>query len=215
MWDSLELPWQVCLQEAWAAFCAGSLPIGACVADEHGTILSRGRSRLYEPTGPTGQIFNNDLAHAEMNALVALPGHSDTDRERRQRCVVYTTTEPCPLCLGAFYMSGIRTLRFAARDPWAGSANLIGTTPYLSRKHVTITGPERADLETLIAALHVVVSLRYEQHARPGSVIDTWRPLLDDGVSLGETLYRNRLLDCLRDSGVDAATMVETVEKAM
>jgi hypothetical protein len=80
---------------------------------------------------------------------------------------------------------------------------------------VTITGPERADLETLIAALHVVVSLRYEQHARPGSVIDTWRPLLDDGVRLGETLYRNRLLDCLRDSSADAATMVETVEKAM
>jgi hypothetical protein len=112
-------------------------------------------------------------------------------------------------------MSGIRTLRFAARDPWAGSANLIGTTPYLSRKHVTVTGPESADLETLIAALHVVVSLRNEQHTRPGSVIDTWRPLLADGVRLGETLYRNRLLDYLRDSGADAATMVETVEKAM
>ena len=55
-----------------------------------------------------------------------------------QACIVYTTTEPCPLCMGALYMSGVRGLRFTSRDPWAGSANLLGTTQ--------VCGPERVDL---------------------------------------------------------------------
>jgi hypothetical protein len=31
MGEALALPWQVCLAEAWAAYCDGALPIGACV----------------------------------------------------------------------------------------------------------------------------------------------------------------------------------------
>lgn len=33
MEETLALPWQVCLAEAWAACCNGSLSMGACVGE--------------------------------------------------------------------------------------------------------------------------------------------------------------------------------------
>jgi len=205
LWDTLARPWQVCLEEAWAALCAGSLPIGSCVTDADSNVLSRGRNRLFENDGPHGQIFGHDLAHAEMNALLGL--RDDPGPVERHARIVYTTTEPCPLCLGAFYMSGARTLRFAARDPYAGSTNLIGATPYLSRKPVTVTGPESADIETLLVALHVAVSLR-RGHNGARHLLDAWRPLLSDGVTLGEALAASGLLDTLRAENMDTADVI-------
>ena len=96
-------------------------------------------------------VCDNTLAHAELNALLALKA----DRQTRHAASLYTTTEPCPLCLGAFYMSGVRTLHYAAREPFAGSTNLLGTTPYLSRKPIKVYGPADPDLEALVTALAV------------------------------------------------------------
>jgi len=45
-WDRLSLPWQACLEEAWSAYCASTIPIGAVVVDADGRILSRGRNRI-------------------------------------------------------------------------------------------------------------------------------------------------------------------------
>jgi tRNA(adenine34) deaminase len=36
MWADLPAPWQACLEEAWAAYRAGSVPIGAVVTDGRG-----------------------------------------------------------------------------------------------------------------------------------------------------------------------------------
>jgi len=47
LWEGLDLPWQACVAEAWAAFCAGSLPIGAVIADAQGAIFARGRNRIF------------------------------------------------------------------------------------------------------------------------------------------------------------------------
>ena len=143
MWDSLSLPWRSCLEEAWAAYCGGTIPIGAVITDGDGNLLARGRNRIFDASAPAGQVCQTELAHAELNALLTL----GVDEGNRGSWKLYTTTEPCPLCLGAFYMSGVRTLHYASREPWAGSVNLLGTTPYLARKSIKTFGPERADLE--------------------------------------------------------------------
>ena len=72
------------------------------------------------------------MAHAEVEALQKL----DFDAIDPHSCALYTTTEPCPMCMGTFYMSGIRTLHYASREPYSGSTNLLGTTWYLSRKPI-------------------------------------------------------------------------------
>ena len=62
----LSAPWRAALEEAWTAYCEGSYAIGACIADEHGTVLARGRNRLGEArqvsgTGMGGFIAGHDL----------------------------------------------------------------------------------------------------------------------------------------------------------
>ena len=117
-WDELSLPWQACMDQAWEAYCDDCFPIGAVVVDKDGKILSRGRNRIYEKQKGGRHLRGAELAHAEVEALL----HIDFDAIDPHSCALYTTTEPCPMCMGTFYMSGIRTLHFGSRDPWAGSA---------------------------------------------------------------------------------------------
>jgi tRNA(adenine34) deaminase len=51
-------------------------------------------------------------------------------------------------------MSGIRNLKFAAKDKYGGSTNLKDTTPYLSRKPIKMEGPFLF-LEQLAIVIHV------------------------------------------------------------
>src|SRR5215212_4445037 len=102
LWTRLPVPWRACLELAWEAYQAGSLPIGAVVADAEGEVISRGRNRIHERSGEDGYLFGHKLAHAELNALVTL----DNDAYDPAECTLYTTTEPCPLCEGALRRLG-------------------------------------------------------------------------------------------------------------
>src|SRR4051794_12741046 len=97
LWETLTPPWQACLEEAWAAYYAGSVPIGAVITDTAGQILARGRNRMGEQDAQGNTLYGHRLAHAEVNALLALD-HTAVDPAA---CVLYSTTEPCPLCTGA------------------------------------------------------------------------------------------------------------------
>jgi len=148
------------------AYCSGSAPIGAVVTDATGHIIARGRNRIYDAVGAGGYLHGHDLAHAEVNALVTV----DYRGLDRQACALYTTTEPCPLCVGAFYMSGLRELHYASCEAWAGSVNMLGTTPYLQRKSIRLFGPEDPELEALIVALHVEFTYRRDWVRAPRAV---------------------------------------------
>ena len=194
------------MEEAWAAYCAGSLPIGACVTDATGQILSRGRNRIDETEGEAPYVHHNTLAHAELNALLAL----QIPYPARESAILYTTTEPCPLCMGAIYMSGVRTLYYAARESHAGSTNLLGTTPYLSRKPIKVVGPPDMRLEAVITALIVEVELASWRSAQ-NIVISAWREIIPQGVELGEGLYQSGELRRMRDDQWSADQVVNTL----
>ena len=151
VWEELCEPWRSCAEEAWEAYRRGSLPIGAAVTDARGDVLSRGRNRIHERSGPPGAVFGHKLAHAELNALLALD-HRENDP---RACVLWTTTEPCPLCVGAARMADVGGLRYAAREPWGGSAAMFETVPYLKRGDVRVVGPEDHGLEGVLTALQV------------------------------------------------------------
>src|SRR3981081_3786458 len=100
LWDQLAAPWQVCLEQAWIAYQAGSLRTGAATPDQAGIIVGRGRNRIFETVAEpteTGWVSGNRLAHAEMNAVLSLD-HVAVDLKQ---CTLYTTLEPCALCVGA------------------------------------------------------------------------------------------------------------------
>jgi tRNA(adenine34) deaminase len=197
MWSDLHKPWQVCFELAWEAYCENCTPIGAVVTDADGGIISRGRNRVYEKRFPGGHSNGQPLAHAEMEALHGL----DYDAIDPHICILYTTTEPCPMCMGTFYMSGLRTLLFAARDPFAGSVNMLGTTWYLKRKPIKVYGPDPA-LEPAIVSLFVEQELGFHAGKIPEDLFwEMYGRAIPEGIVLGRRLFEQNKLNAMRGNG--------------
>lgn len=154
-WQDIPKVWQECFNEAWQSFQEGSRPIGAVVTNSNSEIIARGKSAAFNGLADC-ITSHNELAHAEINALLKLDNRIHT---ARQKYTLFSTMEPCPLCFGAFYMSGIRNLEFAAKDKWAGSTNLKDATPYMSFKPIKVTGPI-IYLEQLSIVLNIYFDLR-------------------------------------------------------
>lgn len=201
-WSDLSPVWHACLEEAWQAYKCGSVPIGAVIAGPKGEIISRGRNHIYDDTQLSGQVSRNQLAHAELNALL----HFDRNLHNQRSCAIYTSMEPCPLCMGAIYMMGIGEVHFAARDAYAGSTNLLGTTEYYSRKDIRAHGPSFLELESVSIALIIAFDLSHRNlpfHARMPEVLAEWQKVCPDGVSFGFQLWEE---DNLRKAAQAGAT---------
>jgi len=77
----------------------GNHPFGALVVADDDTVLAEAHNSVVTTHDPTG--------HAETNA-VRLAGPAGADRERGlSDCTLYSSTEPCAMCAGAIYWSGI------------------------------------------------------------------------------------------------------------
>jgi len=209
MWDSLSPPWQATMELVWEAYRDDCIPIAAVITDADGFVLARGRNRIRSKrTSPQGFRSGNRLAHAEVEALNNL----DYDSVDRHACILYTSTEPCPMCLGTFYMSGLRTLHYASRDPYAGSVNLLGTTPYLSVKTIQIVGPTSPELENIIMALYVEKELcDLNGNAHGHVVLEAWRQVVPRGVALGERLYQTGKLRQWKDAGTGVHEVIDVL----
>ena len=208
MWESLSEPWRASIDQAWESYCAGSLPIGAVLTDSEGRILAAGRSRREENSGPPGAIFGHKLAHAEINALLAL----DLRRHDPRRCVLYTTTEPCPLCAGALRMSNVGRFHYASREPWAGSAGMFETVPYLKNAKVRVVGPEDQRLEAVLVALQVERFL----HLKP-EVLDRFMQLYEAVMPVatlaGRRLYASGILQAMSREQIPASDVLLAVNE--
>lgn len=121
------------LAEAEAAGVAGELPIGAVLV-VGGVVVSRGRARH--------RASRSQVMHAEMQAL--LHG-GDPLWESYHDAVLFTTVEPCPMCLGATVMADVPHIVFALPDAVAGSRCLIEASAYIRRHIRTYHGSVLAD----------------------------------------------------------------------
>lgn len=136
-WKDLDPPWQVAFELAWEAFREGTVPVGAVVVDENGTIVAQGRNRIFASSSPVKQIAGTRLAHAEVNALTQL----STDR-RWKACTLYTTLEPCVLCVAAASVATVGRICFAGAEIFSGSSNLASIDLGIPRPlDVAIEGP--------------------------------------------------------------------------
>ena len=207
MWSDLPNPWQVCLEQAWEAYCNDCVPIGAAVTGPDGNVLSRGRNRIYENVKPAGDSNGAALEHAEVEALRAL----DLDAVNPHSCTLYTTTEPCPMCMGTFYMSGLRSLQYASRDPYAGSTNMLRTTWYLSAKQIKVSGPDPA-LEIVVVAMFVEWELGIHAGKLPGGLFwDMYGKTFAEGIDLGRQLFEQGELRKMRRKGMTAGDVHERI----
>ena len=176
----LSPPWRAALEEAWTAYCEGSYAIGACIADEHGQVLARGRNRLGEARqvsgmGMGGFVAGHDLGHAEINALL------DLQVKRHPECygwTVYTTVEPCPQCAGAVAMSSIWGLSYAAPDPWAGAADILTGHRYVSSKQIRV-GRAPTDVQSMALRM-VLTSFLESGHQTSAPFMQSFEPFAED-----------------------------------
>ncbi len=116
------------LAEAGAAGRAGEYPIGAVVVLDD-RVVSRGRSRQVER--------RSQIAHAELNALQSAGEPLWT---RHDDAVLFTTVEPCPLCLGALVMADVPHVVFAHEDPAVESREIVERIPYVGSHIETYHG---------------------------------------------------------------------------
>jgi tRNA(adenine34) deaminase len=119
------------LEQARKALSAGEFPVG-CVIVHGDRILATGSRK-----GTLGD-FPNEIDHAEIIALKQLIDLKlNTDKNR---VVLFTTLEPCIMCLGAMMLSGISEIVYAYEDIMGGGTNcdLTKLTPLYKDCRISI-----------------------------------------------------------------------------
>lgn len=183
MWMDLDNIWQEAFSLAWESFKRNTIPIGAVIVNEEGNIISRGRNRIFDYSS-NNPLVGSNMAHAEMTAMINLKEKEHPDIKKY---TLYTTMEPCPMCFGTMVMMGIRNLRYAARDGFAGATELNYNMDYIKSKKIFIH-KEDDELELF----HICLQSAYEysrNHMRLEEVLNSWRTYCREGVLMGKQLY--------------------------
>lgn len=100
--ETIERNLRLSFEVAMRAREKGNHPFGAVLADENGTILLEGENTVVTGRDITG--------HAETNLV--RDANKSFDQEYLSKCTLYASTEPCPMCAGAIYWSGIGRVVF-------------------------------------------------------------------------------------------------------
>jgi len=121
------------LREAHKARAAGEVPVGAVVTYE-GRIIARAWNQV--------ETLKDATAHAEMLALTA--AQQSLGDWRLEKCALYVTKEPCPMCAGAIVHCRPERVVFGCPDPKAGAAggwiNLLESNPPLNHRCDVVPG---------------------------------------------------------------------------
>ncbi len=124
---------ELALAEAEAAAAADEVPVGAVIVSlERGVIAQahNQREQLHDPT-----------AHAEM---IAITQAAEALRSwRLEKCILYVTLEPCPMCAGAIVQARLPYVVYGAADPKAGACDTlyhITTDPRLNHRSQVVAG---------------------------------------------------------------------------
>jgi tRNA(Arg) A34 adenosine deaminase TadA len=124
------------IELARQARLSGNHPFGALLVLD-GAVILTAQNTVATDRDPT--------AHAETNLVTQAIRRLSADQIRRS--VLYTSCEPCAMCVGKMYWAGIRAIAYAlpaeelaalaGRDFLMPCAELLGRAV----EHVTITGP--------------------------------------------------------------------------
>lgn len=207
--SELSPAWQACFEEGWQASLADNVPIGSAITDEAGQVLYRSRNRISDTSAPPRQTCNSQISHAELNTILMMEGRPRDIHAWR----IFSLVEPCPLCLGAIYMAGLRHIHYAFPDTYAGSTNLLGASPYLGRKPVKVYPPETDILHEIVAAMQIEFNLR--RGGRFWDVLDCMRQSTRLGGRLGDWLFSENKLQQFAAEQLPASTVFDRLAEQL
>lgn len=102
------------LVEARLAAEAGEMPVG-CVIVRDGAIIARAHNEC--------EALGDATAHAELLAIRR--ASAACGDWRLNRCTLYVTLEPCPMCAGAIVQARVGRLVYGAANPAQGCAGSL------------------------------------------------------------------------------------------
>jgi len=104
------------LAEAALAAEEGEVPAGAVLLDPQGRVAARGRNRVIGLSDPS--------AHAEMLAI--RQAAAQTGNYRLSGFTLFSTLEPCPMCLTAAIHARLESIVYGAPEPrWGAAGSLL------------------------------------------------------------------------------------------
>jgi tRNA(adenine34) deaminase len=103
------------LEQAEMAMAEGEVPVGCVIVDTDGNIIGRGYNRREKE--------RNALAHAELEAINEACQYMND--WRLNRCSLYVTLEPCPMCAGAIINARISKVFYGAKEEVSGSCGSV------------------------------------------------------------------------------------------
>ena len=116
---------ELALEEAEQAFKEGTYPIGAVLVGPDGKIICTGRNRVFSNMDPT--------CHAEID-VIRKAGVMLLDKKYKNKCTLYTSVEPCPMCTGALIFSDIKRVVWALSDDYLGALRIMKEGNHFRRK---------------------------------------------------------------------------------
>lgn len=163
---------KLALRHAQHAFRENEVPVGAVIVDEKGNVLAASRNRV--------EAHHDATAHAE---IVCMRQAADMQKDwRLLKCTLYSTLEPCPMCLSAMQSFRIDRLVYGAKDTRLGACgsyiNLLDSKhPFHS---IQVTGGLMAEESSSL------LKRFFRNRRSEGKLIETERGANSDDVGRSE-----------------------------
>ena len=103
------------LDEAATAAAEDEVPVGAVVISPERGVIAQAHNMREQLRDPT--------AHAEMIAITQAA--ASLKSWRLERCVLYVTLEPCPMCAGAIVQARLPMVVYGCADPKGGACHTL------------------------------------------------------------------------------------------
>jgi tRNA(adenine34) deaminase len=117
---------QRAIQRALEAERENNLPIGAVISLD-GRMIAEGKNAIWSPAFSPNR-------HAEIEALRHVP--QELWKHSRDM-TLYTTLEPCLMCMGAILLHRIGRVMYGASDHYGGASLVIGHMPTYFEEQVS------------------------------------------------------------------------------
>ena len=137
---------EMALEEAAMAADEDEVPVGAVIVSlDRGVVIARAHNQREQLKDPT--------AHAEMIAITQAA--QALQSWRLEKCLLYVTLEPCPMCAGAIVQARVPIVVYGCTDFKAGACHTlyqITNDPRLNHRCAVIGGVMAESCSAILTA---------------------------------------------------------------
>lgn len=130
-------------------------PFGTTIIDKYGNIVANGNNKVLKENDPT--------AHAEIVAIREACKKLNT--YDLSDCILYTSCEPCPMCLSAIIWANIKTVYYGCTKNDAGKIGFRDDDIYnfIKGKNINMLNLEQIDRDECIKV--------FEEYSKTNGII--------------------------------------------